>query len=109
MSALRIGWIGCGTHASEMLLPQLTRHDVVLQALCDLDVARLAAIGGAAGAAGALAIGRAMSSLLYGVSAGDTAAFGTAIALAIVTTLIACLLPARRAAGLDPLQGLRAD
>ena len=28
MTPLRIGWIGCGTHANEMLLPQLTRHDV---------------------------------------------------------------------------------
>ena len=69
----------------------------------------LAMIGGAAGAAGALAIGRALSSLLYGVSAGDATAFGVAIAVAVVTTLVACLLPARRAAGLDPLQGLRAD
>ena len=69
----------------------------------------LAMIGGAAGAVGALAIGRAMSSLLYGVSAGDATAFGVALALAVVTTLAACLLPARRAAGLDPLQGLRAD
>jgi predicted permease len=69
----------------------------------------LAMIGGAVGAAGALAIGRAMSSLLYGVSAGDATAFGVAIALAVVTTLAACLLPARRAAGLDPLEGLRAE
>jgi putative ABC transport system permease protein len=69
----------------------------------------LATIGGAAGALGALAIGRAMSSLLYGVSAGDATAFAVAIALAVVTTLAACLLPARRAAGLDPLEGLRAD
>ncbi|MFO1151898.1 MAG: Gfo/Idh/MocA family oxidoreductase [Alsobacter sp.] len=45
MTALRIGWIGCGTHASEMLLPQLTRHDVVLQALCDTSDERLAAAG----------------------------------------------------------------
>jgi len=45
MTALRIGWIGCGTHASEMLLPQLTRHDAALQALCDVDMGRLAAIG----------------------------------------------------------------
>jgi len=69
----------------------------------------LAMVGGAAGAIGALAIGRAMSSLLYGVSAGDATAFGVAIALAVVTTLAACLLPARRAAALDPLAGLRAD
>jgi putative ABC transport system permease protein len=69
----------------------------------------LAAIGGIAGAAGALAVGRAMSSLLYGVSSGDAAAFVVAIALALVTALAACLLPARRAAALDPLAGLRMD
>ena len=69
----------------------------------------LALIGGIAGAAGALAVGRAMSSLLYGVSSGDAAAFGVAIAVALVTALAACWLPARRAAALDPLAGLRAD
>lgn len=41
MTAIRIGWIGCGTHANEMLLPQLTRHDVNLVALCDTDAERL--------------------------------------------------------------------
>lgn len=43
MTTLRIGWIGCGTHANEMLLPQMTRFDVRLAALCDIDEARLAA------------------------------------------------------------------
>lgn len=38
---LRIGWIGCGTHANEMLLPQLVRHDVQLVAMCDTDADRL--------------------------------------------------------------------
>ena len=69
----------------------------------------LAVIGGAVGAAGALAIGRALSSLLYGVSPGDAAAFSIALALAVLTTIAACLVPARRAAALDPLSGLRAD
>lgn len=41
MSRLRIGWIGCGTHANEMLLPQITRFDVELRAMCDIDEARL--------------------------------------------------------------------
>lgn len=41
MNPLRIGWIGCGVHANEMLLPQLLRHDVTLAALCDVDEARL--------------------------------------------------------------------
>lgn len=39
---IRIGWIGCGTHATEMLLPQLVRHDVAIAALCDTDAGRLA-------------------------------------------------------------------
>jgi ABC-type antimicrobial peptide transport system permease subunit len=69
----------------------------------------LALIGVIAGAAGALAVGRLMSSLLYGVSSVDAAAFVVAVALALTTALVACLLPARRAAALDPLAGLRAD
>jgi predicted permease len=69
----------------------------------------LALIGGVAGAAGALAVGGAMSSLLYGVSSGDLTAFTLAIVLALATALAACLLPARRAAAMDPLAGLRAD
>ncbi|MCF3641272.1 Gfo/Idh/MocA family oxidoreductase [Rhizobium sp. TRM95111] len=42
---LKIGWIGCGTHATQMLLPQFVRHDVQLAALCDIDGRRLAAAG----------------------------------------------------------------
>ena len=42
---LRIGWIGCGTHANEMLLPQITRHDVALVAMCDTDADRLGRTG----------------------------------------------------------------
>jgi myo-inositol 2-dehydrogenase/D-chiro-inositol 1-dehydrogenase len=41
---IRIGWIGCGTHAGEMLLPQLVRLDARLEALCDIDPARLTRI-----------------------------------------------------------------
>lgn len=42
---LRIGWIGCGTHASEMLLPQLSRLPVTLAAIADFDAGRLAVVG----------------------------------------------------------------
>ncbi|GGE01609.1 oxidoreductase [Aureimonas endophytica] len=42
---LRIGWIGCGVHATQMLLPQLLRHDVEIVALCDIDADRLAQAG----------------------------------------------------------------
>jgi myo-inositol 2-dehydrogenase/D-chiro-inositol 1-dehydrogenase len=42
---MRIGWIGCGRHAGEMLLPQLTRYDVRLAAICDIDEANRTRIG----------------------------------------------------------------
>jgi len=45
MSALRLGWIGCGTHANEMLLPQITRFDVTIATICDTDAGRLKASG----------------------------------------------------------------
>ncbi|MDI6024800.1 Gfo/Idh/MocA family oxidoreductase [Corticibacterium sp. UT-5YL-CI-8] len=38
---IKIGWIGCGIHATQMLLPQLVRHDVEIVALCDIDPKRL--------------------------------------------------------------------
>lgn len=52
MSPVRIGWIGCGLHANEMLLPQLVRHDVRLIALCDTDADRLGRTAARYGVAG---------------------------------------------------------
>jgi ABC-type antimicrobial peptide transport system permease subunit len=69
----------------------------------------LTLLGAAVGAFGAFALGRTLSSLLYGVSSGDAVAFAAAVILATVTALAACALPARRAASIDPLQGLRAE
>jgi myo-inositol 2-dehydrogenase / D-chiro-inositol 1-dehydrogenase len=43
---MSIGWIGCGRHAGEMLLPQLVRYPVRLAAICDVNEDRLAEIGG---------------------------------------------------------------
>ncbi|MHA6344255.1 Gfo/Idh/MocA family protein [Roseivivax sp. CAU 1761] len=39
---IRMGWIGCGRHARQMLLPQLGRNDIRIAALCDRDGAALA-------------------------------------------------------------------
>ncbi|KFB08237.1 Gfo/Idh/MocA family protein [Nitratireductor basaltis] len=38
---INIGWIGCGRHARQMLLPQLGRNDIRIAALCDQDHAAL--------------------------------------------------------------------
>ena len=57
----------------------------------------------------ALAIGRIFGSLLYQVSPVDPVAFTLAPAALIATTLLACWLPARRAARVDPMVALRAE
>jgi ABC-type antimicrobial peptide transport system permease subunit len=67
----------------------------------------LALIGLAAGACGAFAAGRILASLLHEVKPGDPWIFlGTALLLAAVA-LVACYVPARRAARLDPMKALR--
>jgi myo-inositol 2-dehydrogenase/D-chiro-inositol 1-dehydrogenase len=42
---MRIGWIGCGTHAAEMLLPQLVRLPITLAAIADTDAQRRLTVG----------------------------------------------------------------
>ncbi|GAU85104.1 Gfo/Idh/MocA family protein [Bosea sp. BIWAKO-01] len=77
--ALRVGWIGCGLHANEMLLPQLTRHDVEITALCDTDEARLNTTGRRYGVPEAARL-RDWRSLL---SRGDLDAVGLAVGPAL--------------------------
>ena len=69
----------------------------------------LTAAGLTLGLAGAIAAGRALETLLYETSAFDPVAFGGMAALLAATALVACLLPARRAANSDPLSALRSE
>jgi len=69
----------------------------------------LALAGLALGAAGALGLGRFLQSLLFGVTATDLPTFfACAVALPAIA-LLACWLPARRAARRDPLAILRSE
>jgi len=67
----------------------------------------LALIGVAVGLAGALALTRLMTSLLFGVRPTDTATFLLVSVCLLATALLACYLPARRATKVDPLKALR--
>jgi predicted lysophospholipase L1 biosynthesis ABC-type transport system permease subunit len=68
---------------------------------------RLTVTGIAIGLAGALALTRLMSSLLYETSATDPIAFLASALLFTVVAVLASYLPARRATRIDPTQALR--
>jgi len=69
----------------------------------------LTAVGVGAGAAAAALLTRAMRALLFGVSPTDVPTYAAVIATLAAVSLLACLIPARRATRMDPLGALRMD
>jgi putative ABC transport system permease protein len=67
----------------------------------------LTAIGLAIGLVGAAILTRTLSGLIYGVAALDPLTFVAVPALLSAVALLACFLPARRAASVDPIATLR--
>jgi putative ABC transport system permease protein len=69
----------------------------------------VALAGITAGLATAYAGSRLIESLLYGVSPRDPGVFAATTLTLLAVALLACWLPARRAARLSPLDALRTD
>jgi putative ABC transport system permease protein len=65
--------------------------------------------GVALGSVGAYLVGRAMQGMWYGVGAVDPVAFAVVATVLLASALLACFIPARRAASVDPLTALRQD
>lgn len=68
---------------------------------------RVILAGAVIGIAGALALSRLLESLLFGVTATDPVTFAVVVSLILAAGLLACYLPARRAARVDPIATLR--
>ena len=68
-----------------------------------------ALVGVVVGTAGAYAVGRAMQGMVYGVGTFDLTAFSVVVVTLLGSALLACLVPARRAASVDPMVALRQE
>jgi predicted permease len=66
-------------------------------------------IGLLAGLAGAMASGRAIASMLFGVTPSDPLIMTTVAGVLLIVALAACFVPARRAASASPLESLRCE
>jgi putative ABC transport system permease protein len=69
----------------------------------------ITAAGLALGLGGALVAGRVMASQLFQVGRADPAVAAATVALVAIVAALACFVPARRAAGVDPVTVLRGE
>ncbi len=82
-----------------------SRREIARMVLAD--GMRLALSGLAVGLAGALVLTRLLATLIVGVGARDPLTLSLAAAVLAAASALACYLPARRAARLDPLVAIR--
>jgi len=66
-------------------------------------------VGVAAGVVAAIAAARLLESVLFGVGAADPIALVATAAVVLMVSMLACIVPARRAVGVDPTEALRSE
>jgi putative ABC transport system permease protein len=95
-------------------------HEIAVRMALGADRARVIAkivregiwitcVGVGFGLIGAWLVGRGMRSALFGIGAIDLRVLGTVVFLLMLAALLACLIPAQRAASVDPMQALRTE
>jgi ABC-type antimicrobial peptide transport system permease subunit len=57
----------------------------------------------------ALGLSRVMAGYVYGIKSTDPLAFSAAAVVLILAALVACYIPAQRAASVDPMKALRTE
>jgi predicted permease len=80
-----------------------------VRALILKDVSRFLVIGAAIGLPAAYAVGRAVSSILFGVGATDVRVFGAGLAVMAIVAFAAAYPPARRASQVNAMEALRGE
>ena len=70
---------------------------------------KLTALGLAIGLLGAFWLARLMKALVYGIGTADPATFAGTAALLAAVAIVACVIPARMAARVDPVIALREE
>jgi ABC-type antimicrobial peptide transport system permease subunit len=73
------------------------------------EMVRLGVIGVVVAVPCAILLGRALRSQLFGVSAADPLTLAVVVLLMVLVGLVAALVPARRAANVEPMEALRAE
>jgi ABC-type antimicrobial peptide transport system permease subunit len=69
----------------------------------------LAVFGVAAGLVAAFGLTRLLSKMLFGIAPNDPATFAAVSLLLALVAALACMIPARRAASIEPMQALRTE
>ena len=98
--------VGRRSHEMGVRLALGARPQAIV-AMVLVESGRLVVVGTGLGVLGALAMGRLLSTMLYGVGASDAPTFVATGGALVVTAIAACYLPARRASRVDPLVTLR--
>jgi putative ABC transport system permease protein len=108
---LTMMWIAVGERSSEIgLVRSLGATAGQVQLLFLIEAAALALLGGLAGTAAGLGLARLLAVAVPGLPVHTPLGFAVAaVALSLLTGLLSGVLPARRAAALDPVEALRAE